>query len=106
MSEAAELSTLSLLARALEEFAGDPVAANSAGDGSGLVLKGWDGAGVKEDAEAWVRGGSAGLEGRIVPVGDREVGLLRMKGDNGQSRLADMVRRELEVVVRCLGGDA
>ena len=108
LSEAAELSTLSLVARSLEEFAGDPVAmGGAAGDGGDLALKGWDGAGVKEDAEAWIRGGVSGLEGRIVPVGEREAALARTKGKNGQgSKLAEMVRRELEVVVRCLGGEA
>jgi len=106
LSEAAELTTLSLLARALNEYAGDPVAA-AGSDGSALALRGWDGTGVKEDVEAWLRGGSAGLEGKIVPVGEREVGLLRMKGESGEgSKLAEMVRRELDVVVRCSGGDA
>ena len=42
-----------------------------------------------------------------MPVGEREAALARTKSESVQaSKLAEMVRRELEVVVRCLGGEA
>jgi len=86
----------------LERYARDPVAVVG---GQSLELAGFDKAGLKEDVEGLLRNG--GLEGRVVAVGKREAAMAREKGKSekeGASRLVVMVRGELEVVLRCLGG--
>jgi len=102
LNEASELAILSLLALSLERYARDPVAVVG---GQSLELAGFDKAGLKEDVEGLLRNG--GLEGRVVAVGKREAAMAREKGKSekeGASRLVVMVRGELEVVLRCLGG--
>jgi len=102
LNEASELATLSLLSLQLERYAQDPVAIVG---GQTLELVGFDKPGLKEDVEGLLRGG--GLEGRVVAIGEREAGMAREKGKDGKeggSRLVTMVRSELEVVLRCLGG--
>lgn len=102
MNEASELATLSLLSLSLEKYAQDPVAIVG---GQTLELTGFDKAGLKEDVEGVLRGG--GLDGRVVAITEREAGMAREKSKNGkegQNRLVEMVRGELEVVLRCLGG--
>ena len=102
LNEASELATLSLLSLSLEKYAQDPVAIVA---GQMMELTGFDKSGLKEDVEGLIRGG--GLEGRVVAIGEREAGMARQKGKRekeGANRLVEMVRGELEIVLRCLGG--
>jgi len=106
LDSAAELHNLALLAMILGRFRVSPVATAGAGGGDVPELA-WDWAGVKADLEsALAPGRRETLRGRIVPVSEAEVGLLRLgPGDGGggcENRLEERVVAELEGAVRCL----
>lgn len=73
-------------------------------------LKGWDGAGLREDLEGWVGGRREALRERIVPSSGREVEMARrvVGGGGGETELEVAVVREMEgclaVLVESGGG--
>ncbi|KAF2154197.1 hypothetical protein K461DRAFT_292863 [Myriangium duriaei CBS 260.36] len=99
---AAELHSTALLATVIDSLRaqGAAIGINPAE----VESLAFDRAGVKELIEETLKG-RRGLRERIVPLGEREVGLARMKarGQEAESVLEEMVVGELKGALSCLG---
>lgn len=101
---AAEVHTLSLIALALDRYRASPAAVAVAG--GDIPELAFDQNALRDDLEAWINGNGAGGRSKIAATNDREAGLARTKAEEGsgaESKLEELVLRELKGAVSVLG---
>ena len=95
---ACEAHTLALISIVLDQY--------RAYDDADIPDLLWDRIAVKEDVDTWIQGTRAFLRERIVPVGDREIALARMKPLGGDKELCECHSRLEELILKELKGTA
>ncbi|KAL8939245.1 MAG: hypothetical protein Q9211_002827 [Gyalolechia sp. 1 TL-2023] len=106
LSMVSEAQTLAVITGILDTYRD---AGPSAGVVSAEVMEtGWDRVRIREDVESWLQRRTV-LRERIVPVGEREEGWIRMKpvgdGKNGVvNRLEEKVVEEMGLLLMLVGG--